>query len=51
MLIPDLAEAEFDLLFADNHADPAFRALVLDEITGPSAATSRLEALAILEGR
>jgi hypothetical protein len=49
VLIPDLAEEEFDLLFADNTADELFRSLVLEE-----RAEDRwepLEVLALLEKR
>jgi hypothetical protein len=38
VLVPDLAETEFDLLFADNHLDPEFQELVIDEIEGVSRA-------------
>jgi hypothetical protein len=50
VLVRDLEESEFDLLFADNYDDPDFRRLVLDgnaEFARPSAA----EALLILERR
>ncbi|SOD03343.1 hypothetical protein SAMN05216486_11038 [bacterium JGI 053] len=50
MLVRDLAESEFDLLFADNAGDPGFRRLVLDEVYG-TARTSSAEALLVLERR
>jgi hypothetical protein len=50
MLVRDLAESEFDLLFADNTGDPDFRRLLLDEVYG-IARTSSAEALLILERR
>lgn len=34
VLIPDLTEQEFDLLFADNRVDPLFRLLLVDEVSG-----------------
>jgi hypothetical protein len=49
-LVADLAEVEFDLLFADNAGDPDFRRLVLDEAHG-FARTSPAEALLALERR
>lgn len=50
VLVRDLVEEEFDLLFADNVADPDFRRLVLDETHG-AARTSPAEALLLLERR
>jgi len=50
MLVRDLAESEFDLLFADNVGDSGFRRLVLDEVYG-IARTSSAEALLVLERR
>jgi hypothetical protein len=49
-LVADLAEDEFELLFADNHGDPGFRRLVVDEVSG-AARTSTAEALLVLERR
>jgi hypothetical protein len=50
VLVPDLRETEFDLLFSDNAADPLFRLLILDEISGERR-TSAATALQMLEGR
>jgi hypothetical protein len=50
VLIRDLREAEFDLLFADNAADPEFERLVLDERAGVRR-TSSADALSLLEMR
>jgi hypothetical protein len=45
MLVKDLQEAEFDLLFADNVDDELFVALVLDEV----AEGGRRDPLQVLE--
>ena len=50
VLIPDLAETEFDLLFTDNRDDAFFASLVVDELAGVSR-TARATVLALLEGR
>lgn len=50
VLVSDLREGEFDLLFADNAADPDFQRLILDEGAGVRR-TSAAEALSILETR
>ena len=50
VLVPDLREPEFDLLFADNGEDTLFRQLVLAERDG-SHRTEPREALAMLESR
>ncbi len=50
VLIADLTEAEFDVLFADNHEDADFRALVLDAVESVGVTPPAL-ALAILERR
>jgi hypothetical protein len=49
-LVRDLSEAEFELLFLDNGADPDFQRLVLDEIAGVTV-TAPSDALTALEGR
>lgn len=48
ILVPDLCDGEFDLLFADNGRDRLFRLLVLDEMadvrrTAPETVLSMLE--------
>jgi hypothetical protein len=48
LLVPDLRESEFDLLFGDNRDDPLFRQLVLAERDG-SRRTERHDVLAFLE--
>lgn len=50
VLVRDLVETEFDLLFADNARDPEFGILLADEIAGVTA-TAPANALARLEGR
>jgi len=50
VLVRDLRESEFDLLFADNAADPDFAMLILDECAG-TRRTSPGEALTLLESR
>jgi hypothetical protein len=50
LLVEDLHEAEFDLLFADNAGDPDFRRLVVDEHSG-TARSSPADALRALERR
>lgn len=50
LLVADLHEAEFDLLFADDGWDSDFRRLVVDEHSG-TARTSPADALRTLERR
>ncbi|HLM68420.1 MAG TPA: hypothetical protein VK358_12865 [Longimicrobium sp.] len=50
VLVPDLRESEFDLLFADNTSDALFAELVLDEIAAPGR-RDPLEVLSMLEER
>ncbi len=50
VLIPDLQENEFDLLFADNLRDRMFRMLVVDKAIGENR-TSSSAVLAMLEER
>lgn len=50
LLITDLTESEFDLLFADDRDNPDFRALVLDAVEGVGVTPPAL-ALTILERR
>jgi hypothetical protein len=50
VLARDLRESEFDLLFADNIADPDFERLILDEMAGAQR-TSSADALTLLETR
>jgi hypothetical protein len=50
VLIPDLAETEFDLLFADNHDDPVFAPLLLEEVAEVNRSTAET-VLQLLEGR
>lgn len=50
VLIVDLKEREFDLLFTDNRVDSMFRRLVLGEVTG-EARTTAAAVLTMLEER
>jgi hypothetical protein len=48
VLVRDLRESEFDLLFLDNHRDEYFRQMVTDELEG-SIRMHPMSALALLE--
>jgi hypothetical protein len=50
VLIPDLRETEFDLLFLDNTTDELFVSLVLEELAGTRQSTP-FEVLSLLEER
>jgi hypothetical protein len=50
VLVEDLRETEFDLLFADNLEDEMFVSLVLEEVAG-SRRNHALDALSLLEER
>ena len=51
VLVPDLREAEFDLLFVDNHADDLFQRLVLSELGADAGRTAAHDVLTLLEAR
>jgi hypothetical protein len=48
ILVEDLNETEFDIIFLDYESDPAFKQLVVDEINGISPS---VDVLTTLEGR
>jgi hypothetical protein len=50
VVVADLRDGEFDLLFADNRLDPLFRLLLVDEISGERS-TSPATVLTMLEQR